>query len=333
MNPKRSDRADLFSVPACAGGMVSARLLTLPFTHGIVFLMTTDFTRRSFLLSGLAAAAQTQPERILDLHQHSPYTGRTDEQMIAHQERMGITKTVLLPAGARYGLAAGAGGNDICYNLVKKYPQKFVFFANEAPAPEATKAVLEKYLKLGAIGIGEQKFPVDADSPHVHLIAQIARDYKVPVLLHFEHNTYNIGFQRFYRILEKYPTVNFIGHAQTWWGNIDKALQQEVLYPRTKVTPGGLTDRYLSDYPNMYGDLSAGSGLNAFLRDEEHAKWFIERHQNKLIYGSDCSDPVGHGDRCSGSKQIETVRRLSPHASVTRKIFWENGVRVLGLKA
>jgi uncharacterized protein len=295
--------------------------------------MTTDFTRRTFLLSGLAAAAQVQPERILDLHQHSPYSGRTDEQMIAHQERMGITKTVLLPAGARYGLAAGAGGNDICYNLVKKYPQKFVFFANEAPAPEATKAVLEKYLKLGAIGIGEQKFPVDADSPHVHLIAQIARDYKVPVLLHFEHNTYNLGFQRFYRILEKYPTVNFIGHAQTWWGNIDKSLQQEVLYPRTKVTPGGITDRYLSDYPNMYGDLSAGSGLNAFLRDEEHAKWFIERHQNKLIYGSDCSDPVGHGDRCSGSKQIETVRRLSPHPSVTRKIFWENGVRVLGLKA
>jgi hypothetical protein len=151
------------------------------------------------------------------------------------------------------------------------------------------------------------------------------------VLLHFEHNTYNIAFQRFYKIQEKNPTVNFIGHAQTWWGNIDKDLQQEVLYPRTRVTAGGITDQYLRDYPNMFGDMSAGSGLNALLRDEDHARGFLERHQNKLIYGSDCNDAVGYGDRCSGAKQIETIKRLSPHPSVTRKIFWENGVRVLGL--
>ena len=37
---------------------------------------------------------------------------------------------------------------------------------------------------------------------------------------------------------------------------------------------GSSTDRYLSDYPNMYGDLSAGSGLNALKRDEEHAREF-----------------------------------------------------------
>lgn len=295
--------------------------------------MPTEISRRSVLLAAAsAAAAQPVPDRILDLHQHSPYSGRSDEELIAHQEKMGIEKSVLLPAGARYGLAAGAGRNDVCYNLVKTYPRKFVFFANEGPSPDHTRAEIEKYLKLGAIGIGEQKFPVDADSPHSHLIAQIARDYKVPVLIHFEHNTYNIGFQRFYRILEKYPAVNFIGHAQTWWGNIDKDLQQEVLYPRTKVTPGGITDRYLRDYENMYGDMSAGSGLNALLRDEDHARAFLERHQNKLIYGSDCNDAIGQGDRCSGSKQIETIRRLSPHPSVTRKIFWENGVRVLKLK-
>ena len=85
-----------------------------------------------------------------------------------------------------------------------------------------------------------------------------------------------------------------------------------------------------------------GEGLNPrfkisaspsrLLRDEDHARGFLERHQNKLIYGSDCSDPDGHGDRCSGAKQIETIRRLSPHPSVTRKIFWENGARVLKIK-
>ena len=45
----------------------------------------------------------------------------------------------------------------------------------------------------------------------------------------------------------------------------------------------------------MYGDLSAGSGLNALLRDEDHAREFLKRHQNKLMYGSDCNDSEGEG--------------------------------------
>ena len=32
-------------------------------------------------------------------------------------------------------------------------------------------------------------------------------------------------------------------------------------------TEGALTDQYLKNYGNMYGDLSAGSGLNSLIRD------------------------------------------------------------------
>jgi predicted TIM-barrel fold metal-dependent hydrolase len=98
------------------------------------------------------------------------------------------------------------------------------------------------------------------------------------------------------------------------------------------VTPGGLTDRYLSDYPNFFGDLSAGSGLNAFTRDEDHARGFIERHQNKLLYGSDCNDVFGEGDKCSGSQMIAAVRRLSPSKAVERKLLFENAKTLLKLK-
>lgn len=293
--------------------------------------MALGISRRSFLAASAAASAQAQSGRILDIHQHSPYSGRTDAEMIAHQDRMGITRSILLPAGSRYGLAAGAGGNDICLRLVREHPSKFLMFANEAPElPEAGRTI-ERYLKLGAIGIGEQKFPIDCDSPAVHRVAQIARHWNVPVLLHFEHNTYNIGFQRFYRILDRYPTVNFIGHAQTWWGNIDKDHQQEVMYPKLKVTPGGWTDRYLSDYPNIYGDLSAGSGLNALGRDEDHARAFLDRHQDRLLYGSDCNDRDGQGERCSGSKQIAQLRRLAPNRAALEKIFWNNSQRLFRL--
>src|SRR3954454_1061230 len=286
-----------------------------------------SISRRTILGMACALVARGAQEEVIDIHQHTNYSGRTNEELIAHQEKMGITRTVLLPAGSKYGLAAGAGGNDTVVELARAYPKRFVFFANELPDIPEAKTVIEKYLKAGALGIGEQKFHVDSDSKPMQLIADIARDHKVPVLMHFQHDTYNLAFDRFHRLLDKYPGVNFIGHAQTWWGNIDNNHQQAVMYPKGPVTPGGITDRLLSDYPNMYGDLSAGSGLNALLRDEDHARNFLARHRDKLIYGSDCSDHDGAGPNCSGSQQLATVKRLAPDAEAVRKMLYVNATR------
>jgi len=291
--------------------------------------MMSQLDRRTLLLGAATACLlRGANESIVDIHQHTNYAGRTDEQLIAHQQKMGIAKTVLLPAGSKYGLAVGAGGNDSVLELAKRHPKSFVFFANEVPDLPEAPTVIEKYLKLGAIGIGEQKFGVRADSAYIAKIAGIAGHFNVPVLLHFQHETYNLGFDRFYKILDKYPKVNFIGHAQTWWGNIDRNLQQADLYPKTKVTPGGITDRYLRDYPNMYGDLSAGSGLNALLRDEDHAREFLKRHQDKLLYGSDCDDKDGFGSKCSGARCLETIRRLAP-GPIATKILSTNASKLL----
>lgn len=287
------------------------------------------FTRRGLLATACAAVLAQGTDPLIDIHQHTNYAGRSDEELIAHQKRMGATKTVLLPAGSKYGLAAQAGGNETVVALAKAYPNQFVFFANELPDIPETKPVLEKYLKLGAIGIGEQKFHVECDSKYMQLVADIAKEHGVPVLMHFQYETYNLGFERFHTMLEKYPTVNFIGHAQTWWGNIDKNHQQSVMYPKGHVTPGGMTDRLLSDYPNIYGDLSAGSGLNALLRDEDNARDFLKRHQDRLLFGSDCDDKDGAGSKCSGSQQIATVRRLAPDAAAVRKMLHDNAARLL----
>src|SRR2546427_12831073 len=94
---------------------------------------------------------------IIDIHQHTNYSGRSDAELVAHQRTMGISKTVLLPAGSKYGLAVGAGGNDTVVQLARQYPKEFVCFANELPDIPSSRAVLEKYLRLGAIGIGEQE--------------------------------------------------------------------------------------------------------------------------------------------------------------------------------
>lgn len=295
-----------------------------------------EVTRRELVAAGLALGAiivqgdDTVPrEEVIDIHQHTHYAGRSDEALVAHQRAMGVTRTVLLPAGSKLGLDADCYGNDSVVNLAKQYPNEFVYFANEVPDLPEAKAVLEKYLKRGACGIGEQKFPVDCDSPAIHKVAEIAGHFRVPVLLHFQHNKYNTNYLRFHTVLEKYPKVNFIGHAQTFWGNIDANHKQEVLYPKGPVTPGGYTDRLLSDYPNMYGDLSAGSGLNALQRDEEHARAFLLRHRKKLMYGSDCDDTVGSGDKCSGSQCLATLRRLVTDPDQLKDILAGNAKRVI----
>ena len=166
----------------------------------------------------------------------------------------------------------------------------------------------------------------------MQLVAGIAREHHVPVLMHFQHDTYNLHIERFHTMLEKFPSVNFIGHAQTWWANIDRQCDQVTMYPKGKVTPGGITDRLLSDYPNMYGDLSAGSGLNSMLRDEDQARQFLARHQDKLMFGTDCNDALGEGEKCLGAQILAGVRRLAPDAKIQRKIFHQNAMRIIKVK-
>jgi predicted TIM-barrel fold metal-dependent hydrolase len=296
-------------------------------------------TRRQFLATGIAAAAISQfhaaeavPEPIIDIHQHTDYSGRTDEEMIAHQRKMGVTHTVLLPAGRFFGLEAMASGNERVIEVAKRLPNEYSFFANEVPYLSDAADVIRGVLKQGAIGIGEQKFQLEADSRALNLVAEIAQEFNVPVLLHFQFGRYNTGYEKFPTILGRFPKVKFIGHAQTFWANIDAKADQKVLYPKGPVTPGGLTDRYLTEYPNFFGDLSAGSGLNAFVRDEDHARGFIERHQDKLMYGSDCNDAVGEGEKCSGSQMIAAVRRLAPSKAVERKLLFDNAKALLKLR-
>ena len=172
---------------------------------------------------------------------------------------------------------------------------------------------------------------MECDSPSLWKIAEVAREFNVPVLLHFQHDTYNRHIENFHRTLEKFPTVKFIGHAQAWWAAIDRNVQPGSSYPTGPVTPGGLTDRYLTDYPNCFADVSAGSGNNAIVRDEEHYRGFILRHQDKLLYGSDCSEGTGRAPACFAARTLASIRALSPNKTVERKILYENARRLLKL--
>jgi predicted TIM-barrel fold metal-dependent hydrolase len=56
---------------------------------------------------------------------------------------------------------------------------------------------------------------------------------------------------------------------------------------------------------------------------------FLKRHQDKLLYGSDCNDRKAGTEKCIGIRQIALIRKLSPNREIERKILYGNAARVL----
>ena len=144
-------------------------------------------------------------------------------------------------------------------------------------------------------------------------------------------------------MLKAFPRTTFIAHADTFWANVSSDYAYETAYPTGPIHPGGLSDKWLSEYPNLYGDMSANSCNNALNRDPEFMTGFLARHQDKLIFGCDCSCSDGRGagqtnatprlrGKCIARETLAAVRRMSP-PEVFRKIRWENGTALLGLPA
>ena len=47
----------------------------------------------------------------------------------------------------------------------------------------------------------------------------------------------------------------------------------------------------MEKYPNLYGDLSAGSGAGAISRDLEFGREFLIRRQDRIMFGTDFLAP------------------------------------------
>ena len=283
--------------------------------------------RREFLLS-MAAAAASQPWGcpVLDIHLH-PRRG-SDREM-DHLTGAGITRAVLLP---------GAGTEERAKGLVDSDGGHFARFTNADVRQDAAVGQMRNALQHGAIGMGELKYPVEIDGPEMRRVYELAAELQVPVLMHYQEGAFNSGIRRLPTMLKAYPKTVFIAHANSWWANISAEVNDRVDYPTGPIKPGGLTDKLLSDYPNIYGDLSADSGRNALARDPEYAAAFLERHRAKLMFGSDCPCKDGHGagqvgpvgNKCMARETLTMMKKyVSP--AIFRQIAWENGNRLLRL--
>ena len=169
---------------------------------------------------------------------------------------------------------------------------------------DATKLDLAalKQSAHGAHGLGEFKSHVACDGPEMQRVYALASELGLPVLLHFSEyeqfpgeGTFNTSLVRFAKMLTKYPKTLFIGHADFFWASISADVPVNNPYPTGPIKRGGLSDKLLADHANLVADLSANSCRNALNRDLDFSRDFLVRHQNKLMFGSDCSCQDGRG--------------------------------------
>jgi predicted TIM-barrel fold metal-dependent hydrolase len=191
--------------------------------------------------------------------------------------------------------------------------------------------MIKKWVDAGAKGFGEHKPGVAVDHPGNQEIYTICNELKLPLIYHMEggkepRNWDKPGLPALEAMLKAFPDVKFIGHGPGWWASISGEVNENLAgYPNKPVAPGGAIERLMEKYPNIYGDLSAGSGNNALARDLEFAKGFVTRRQDRLIFGTDYLSP--------GQKvpQFETHAKLALPEDVQAKVFRDNARRVIGL--
>lgn len=292
--------------------------------------------RRHFLgtLSAAAFATPVPAARswggpVLDLHLH-PRRGDGDGTEIEHMDGCGVTKAVLLP---------GPTGEARAIAVAKQTPARFARFANADVRDPKAIANLRAEVKGGAIGFGELKYPVMLDGPEMRRVYALAAELRVPVLIHFQEGGWNSNFRRLPVILNEYKDTIFLAHANSWWAHISADVDDSIDYPTGKIKPGGLSDRMLAEFPNIYGDLSANSGRNAMTRDPDFAAGFVARHKAKLIFGSDCGCRDGHGTaqpqpplkgKCTAQETLAALKKLAT-PEVFKAITYTNGTNLLKL--
>jgi len=305
--------------------------------------------RREFL--GLVGAAASLPSAVLraqasewgssvfDLHFHMRGTPAAN---LAHLDGAGITSANLLTR---------AGAGDQLRAVQAAAPGRFTWFCSADPSKPDGADALTQAVKAGARGFGEMKYHLATDGPEFQRAYALAAELRVPILIHFQEvdhfeneGTWSTGFARnFERMLKAYPNTTFIGHADAFWANASADYHNETAYPSGTIVRGGITDKLLASYSNLYGDLSANSGNNMLSRDPEFTADFLRRHQNKLMFGSDCGCADGRGagtgqannpaaSRLAGkcvARETLTVLKRSASPEIFQKIVWSNAHTLL----
>jgi predicted TIM-barrel fold metal-dependent hydrolase len=287
----------------------------------------------------IARAADFPPGDYVDMHTHLGQTWNTTvpltaEELLrwmdAHRIAQAVVLPLVSPESSSYLLTS-----DFVLQQTRPYRDRLIPFCCIDPRTsysgglKGLVAMLGKYIEAGAKGFGEHKNGLAFDDPKNMTLYAACAELKLPLLFHIDNqrNLDKPGLPGLENALKTHPDCTFIGHGPGWWASISGDVSDLGSYPKGPVAPGGAIDALMEKYPNLYGDLSAGSGANAISRDLAFGREFLIRRQDRICFGTDFLAPK------QGVPQFELFedKLADLPAEVKAKVFRDNARRLLGL--
>lgn len=293
---------------------------------------------------------------IIDVHAHvfafpkikppGSTTFMSAADQIAVMNAKGVDKSIILPLNNSETPAEHQSLGEVLY-ICEKYPGRFIPFCNVDPRrprrPDLIKLedftfLLEQYREYGCKGLGEFTARMYWDDPSVLLLLEACEKVGFPVTFHTitaEMNSYGlideIGLPRLEKVLGMFPNLKMFGHSQGFWSEISGEVTpaEKNGYPKTPVKPDGRLKDLMRRYTGLYGDLSAGSGLNALTRDPAHAYEFIDEFQDRLMLGLDYCSVRNNMQHIEWLASARDAGHISPEAY--EKIMWQNINKAINL--
>ena len=289
---------------------------------------------------------------LIDIHVHTHRVRTTvgsngkgyplPEELIAQMDELGIDMAVVV--------SRMSPDCAICYvppeevlEMCALHPTRLIPFCNIDPryqknSPDADlRPMLQYWKEAGCKGVGEYCPNMPFDDPMNMNVFKQVEELGLPLTFHVApqvggfYGCYDdLGLPRLEKVLKACPNLIMLGHSQPFWAEIstDVNAGNRNRYPEGKVTPGRVVE-VMREYPNLHGDLSAGSGLNAIRRDPEFGYGFMEEFQDRLYFGTDICR-TGQDTPIVPYFQKLKHEELVP-ADVLEKICWRNANRLLGL--
>jgi predicted TIM-barrel fold metal-dependent hydrolase len=313
-------------------------------------------TRRQLLARGLTAGAafaglargkvapagavRVAGGPFIDVHTHLGRTWNGDPPMtvdglLRWMDDHRVAKAVVLPLVSPES-SSYLNLTEQALAAAEAHPDRFVAFCCIDPRTSyqggraGLRGMLKEYVDRGAKGFGEHKAGLPIDDRRMMALYEACDDLKLPVLFHCDdqRGTDAPGLPGLARVLAAFPKVAFIGHGPGFWASISGELDAKGLggYPKGPVVPGGALDRLFDAHPNLWGDLSAGSGANALGRDPTFGRAFLLRRADRLLFGSDYLKPG------QDVPQFELLAGFDLPRDVLAKIERENAARLIGIK-
>ena len=282
---------------------------------------------------------------LIDAHNHPNWHGFNAGKILRNMDEQGIDQMWLFSwevpedeYSPSYHAVLPPAGHGIPLEDVlavgREAPDRFIL--GYMPHPKRPDAIdrLKAAVEIHGVRVAsELKVRLPFDDPDALRLYEACGQMRLPITIHLDYPIdhvrgdyprpnwwYGGSLDAFERAIVACPQTAFIGHAPGFWAHISgDDLYDKASYPDGPVLPGGRLSEIMRTYPNLYADLSAGSGIKALKRDRDFGRNFLVEFQDKLLFGRDYFD----------TSLMDFLLELALPEEAFAKITYQNAERLL----